>query len=94
MSDPMRSRWAGIGRQWDEQRQAQDQVRQDGRYEVHQVKGRLQVVAPFSPAFRAWANSHGGRWRYRSQVWSFPVYMEDQVWAELKRIYGEGSCGQ
>ena len=37
------------------------------------LRGRLQLVAPFSEGFPGEARELGGRWRSRSQFWSFPA---------------------
>ena len=50
--------------------------------------GRLIVSAPFNPEWRAWANTHGGRWDLGSKAWVFGPDQRAAVEAALAEIFG------
>ena len=51
--------------------------------------GRLIVSAPFNPVWRAWANTHGGRWDLGSKAWVFRPDQRETVEEALREIFGE-----
>ena len=51
--------------------------------------GRLIVSAPFNPEWRAWANTHGGRWDLGSKAWAFHPDQRAAVEEALREIFGE-----
>lgn len=55
---------------------------------VKDVASRIQVAAPFNQEFVKGAKELGGRWRYRSGVWSFPGYQRSKLNELLERVYG------
>jgi hypothetical protein len=50
---------------------------------------RMQVKAPFHYQFRKGAIELGGRWRYRSAVWSFKRTSQRLVLELINRVFGE-----
>lgn len=74
---------------WNRKRAAAQQMREDGLVHVTQVESRLHVVVPYKEEFTHRAKELGGRWRTRSQVWSFPVAARRLLMELLREIYGE-----
>lgn len=67
---------------WDKKKSHVKDVQMRGEVEVSHVKGRLHVICPYSVAFRQGAYPLLGKWRRKSEVWSFP----EQTWPFLKAL--------
>ena len=57
--------------------------------ELVERSGRLIVSTPFNPVWRAWANTHGGRWDLGSKAWVFRPDQRETVEEALREIFGE-----
>lgn len=50
--------------------------------------GRIQITAPYSLQFLEKARLLGGKWKYRSRMWSFHLLKKDILLPILCTIYG------
>lgn len=57
--------------------------------EIVERNGRVIVSALYNAEWRAWANTHGGRWNAGSKAWTFPRERREDVEAALVRIFEE-----
>lgn len=76
---------------WKRTKRARTDARVEGKVCVRKVDSRIQVSAPYRDEFVTEARKLGGRWRYRSEVWSFPGSVIRELDALITRIYGEFS---
>lgn len=65
------------------------QAKAQGIVLVRFVGSRMQVTAPYSDDFVKVARRLKGRWRKRSEVWSFPESVHEFVLWHIHDIYGE-----
>jgi len=72
---------------WDNKRDRQDRIRQQEQVVIQPVGRRLQVISPYEPEFAREAKQMGGKWRRRSQVWSFPGYVRPLLLALIEKVY-------
>lgn len=73
---------------WEARRAEYDAIRRVGKVRLRGAGTRLHVIAPESSAFAVGARELGGRWRYRSQVWTFPGHARRLVVGLIERTYG------
>lgn len=76
-------------RQWDEKREAQEQLRASGKCSLVRVKNRFQVVVPDNAAFKRDARIIGGRWLIRTERWSFPSYCYPMILRIIHQHFGK-----
>lgn len=77
--------WKG---HWDRRRTYLANAKEKGLV-LFKVQGeRLQVSAPHNPEFVTGARELDGRWRHRTQQWSFPLVSKRLVKELAERVYG------
>lgn len=76
---------------WDDKRKRAADLRRDGRALICVNQSRVQVICPYSDEFVVEAHKLGGRWRHRSQIWSFPLNSRWRVAQILVRLWGESN---
>lgn len=73
---------------WEGSGAARAKARDRGEVQVTRNVSRIQLSAPYSEDFRQAAHDLNGRWRKKTQVWSF----NDMSWPRLRAavldIYG------
>lgn len=89
---------ANLGREalrqyWDERRAHTQAQTKAGRVVIRSEGHRLQVAAPFSKGFNIAAKDLGGRWRYRTKVWSFPWSNRRSVLQLVRDTFGAEAMG-
>jgi hypothetical protein len=52
------------------------------------VAGRLQVKCPYNGEFVLFAHRMDGRWRNRTEMWSFRTYQFREVATKLNELFG------
>lgn len=75
---------------WEQQRQSYADIRKVGKCVIQYVKGstRFHLISPYDKELvKEWHNL-GGRWRRRSQVWTFKNGLEKYVREHLLRVFG------
>lgn len=58
------------------------------RAELVERGDRLIVSAPYNAEWRAWANTHGGRWDLGSKAWVVALEQREAVEEALTEIFG------
>ena len=76
---------------WTQKRRERTAAAQSGAVTVRYTRSRIQVLCPFHPGFSAGARAIGGRWRYRSKIWSFPAANWEGLRQLLTDCYGRGA---
>lgn len=79
-----------LGAAWHARRRRQMEARADGVVRVARNKSKLHIIAPFDEQFRVGMKRIGGKWRFRSQVWSVDAEQLSEVRKLIAESYGPG----
>lgn len=79
---------------WARRNSYAQRAREQGIVLVRQVGNRLQVTVPYSESFVLQAHKIGGRWRKRSEMWSFPVSLRRELLGAISAIFGDGKVNR
>lgn len=73
---------------WEEVKTKRSAVIASGFAVVRVYRTRVQVISPLNDEFRLAALELGGRWRYRTGMWTFPLAEASKVVNAVMKAYG------
>lgn len=74
---------------WAKRRQANSESVAQGLVRILAKGQRLQVTCPDNDTFTRGALELGGRWRHKTQFWSFPIQRQRLVRELVIQCYGK-----
>jgi len=87
----LKSGWTQFGGEWRRRREDFDKIRESGQVLISKEPAhphRIYVICPYSEDFVQGAHTLNGRWRQRTQRWSFNLSTLPAVRALAIKVYG------
>lgn len=79
---------------WSDRHIRATHIRASGRVVLFKVATRLHVIAPFDDRLAPIARALGGRWLWRTKVWTLPRASQGAIVEALKVIYGAANVSE
>jgi hypothetical protein len=80
---------AAYQRFWNKRRDYTKRAKEQGIVLTRVAAGRIQVTVPFTEEFVKEAHHMGGRWRKRTEMWSFRASVRPRLFEVLDNLYGK-----